>query len=148
MSEKAGFYFSTPQEAEQAFYSAFEACDPDLMEAVWADSNVSCIHPGAPAIHGREHVLTSWQQIFSDAQPPALRIQAISQVTQEALAVHTVVEHISADHRLDSPSTEIIATNVLVKQENGWRILQHHASLNKPLEDAYPISHEAPASLQ
>ena len=148
MSEKAEFYFSTAQEAEQAFYSAFEACDPELMEAVWAEGAVSCIHPGAPVIHGRQQVLSSWQQIFTGAQPPALKIETISQVAQELLAVHTVIERISADHHIDSPTTEIIATNTLVRQENGWRMLQHHASVNIQIEDNYNATHDAPNALQ
>lgn len=148
MTKKAASYFSTAAEAEQAFYSAFEACDADLMEAVWADEAVSCVHPGAPLINGRNQVLSSWKQILYESQPPVVRVETISQVAQDRLAVHTVIERISADHSFDSPQTEIIATNILVKQANGWRMMQHHASVPASEHQAMETTHEAPAGLQ
>ena len=51
------FYFASAQEAESAFYSAFEMSDIQLMDAVLADHKVTCIHPGSLPVIGREKVL-------------------------------------------------------------------------------------------
>ena len=39
--------------ANAAYYGAFAAADIAAMSRVWADDNVSCIHPGWPALVGR-----------------------------------------------------------------------------------------------
>ena len=61
----AGVVFTNSQEAEQAFYDAFQRADLDAMMAVWAeDEEVFCIHPGGPRLTGLEKIRESFRQIF------------------------------------------------------------------------------------
>src|ERR1700690_530156 len=61
--------FSTPQDAEAAFYEALQRADLDAMMEVWSDDEeVSCIHPGAARITGYEQVRENWAQIFKSGQ--------------------------------------------------------------------------------
>ena len=48
------------REANLSFYEAFAHQDFEAMKQLWAtQSPVLCIHPGWPALHGREQVLAS-----------------------------------------------------------------------------------------
>jgi hypothetical protein len=56
--------------ANDAFCQAFSAASLEAMEAVWAEQpNVFCVHPGWPPITTRAEVMTSWQQILTNAGP-------------------------------------------------------------------------------
>src|ERR1700716_4275880 len=58
--------FPTPDDAENAFYDAFERANIALMMAVWAESDdIVCIHPQGVRLTGFEAVRDSWVQIFS-----------------------------------------------------------------------------------
>jgi hypothetical protein len=58
--------FPTPDDAETAFYDAFERADLAAMMAVWAEADdIVCIHPQGPRLAGFEAVRESWGQIFS-----------------------------------------------------------------------------------
>jgi len=151
------FYFSTADEAEAAFYSAFEMSDINLMNALMADNNVCCIHPNEMPILGREAVLASWQQILSSLDEPAFYPEVLHRSTQGNrvgdTSIHLVAERIAADHQLGAETSLVIATNTYIKQENGWRMMVHHSSLppyteNDSIESDPSITHDAPQTMQ
>jgi SnoaL-like domain len=58
-------------EANAAFYAAFLRSDLAALERLWADDDdISCIHPGWPAIIGRTAVIGSWGDILLSAGRP------------------------------------------------------------------------------
>ena len=66
--------FPTPEDAEAAFYDAFERADLAAMMAVWAEADdVVCVHPSGPRLVGFEAVREGWAQIFSGAASSACR---------------------------------------------------------------------------
>jgi uncharacterized protein (TIGR02246 family) len=116
------------QECEAAFYRAFEAADLAAMMAVWAeDDDIVCVHPGGPRLAGIEAVRESWREIFAGG--PGLRVRLSDLLITSTLqtAIHTVHEHLSVpgDSR---PHVPIVATNVYLRTQRGWRIQLHHAS--------------------
>ena len=120
--------FPTPDDAETAFYDAFERADLAAMMAVWAEADdVVCIHPQGPRLVGLEAVRESWMQIFSAGAQ--LRVRTTEQRTfdGQALAVHSVVELVAPPGE-NAPVTPIYATNVYVLTEAGWRMAVHHAN--------------------
>ena len=146
------FYFATAEEAESAFYSAFEMGDAQLMDAVLADQSVSCIHPNSLPIVGREAVLDSWVQILSHINEPAVYPEVLNRSVIDDVAVHLVAERIAADHQIGSETSLVLATNVYIRQKNGWRMMMHHASVSSHAEETEEqeavITHEAPQTLQ
>ena len=58
--------FQTPDEAEAAFYKAFEQGDLEAMMAVWMDGEIVCIHPMGTLLTGTQAVRTGWQQLFTN----------------------------------------------------------------------------------
>ena len=121
--------FSTPEAVEAAFYAAFCSCDLKAMNMVWGRTEVICIHPGSTALVGRNVVLRSWRNILMDAEPPHLHIEVISRIVCDKLAVHVVEEHIMPVAGAPGTTSVVLATNIYRHEEDGWRMLEHHASL-------------------
>ena len=123
--------FPTAQDAENAFYEAFERCDLEGMMAVWAeDEDIVCVHPGGPRLTGQDQVRESWARIFSGG--PRARVHIASQVAISGmmLAVHSVHENftIEGQSRGDAQPLPIVATNIYLRTAAGWRMIVHHAS--------------------
>ena len=58
--------FSSPQDAETAFYDAFQNGNIEAMMSIWSnDEDIICIHPNSPRLQGRELIQESWLQIFA-----------------------------------------------------------------------------------
>ncbi len=119
--------FKTSDDAEAAFYNAFNHCDIDKMKTVWADDDIICVHPGAQALSGYEPVTRSWRHIFINAELPDIRINVLRQTVNGTLAIHVVEEHISAG--MNNPSAVVLATNVYKQYDAGWLMIEHHASM-------------------
>lgn len=120
--------YSTPQEAEFAFYQAFERADLEAMMGVWAeDESIVCVHPMGPSLRGRHAVEDSWRQILNGDSEMRFRIED-AQYTQDALlSIHCVHENIDHGPGLQQHAL-VIATNVYRRTDNGWRMVLHHAS--------------------
>ncbi|MCB1800747.1 MAG: nuclear transport factor 2 family protein [Gammaproteobacteria bacterium] len=132
--------FPNPEAAESAFYAAFKALDSKAMSLVWISSpDASCIHPGGPLLQGTDRVLESWLEIFRDSTPPTVKVRLIQASSDSHLAVHTVEESISSGG--GTRHAVVLATNIYVRRDGGWRMLAHHASLplvEKSIEPAEP----------
>lgn len=119
--------FSTPEQAELAFYRAFEAGNLAAMMAVWDEADdIVCVHPMGTALSGRNAVTESWHEIFSGGVSMRFSLEPVQVYTQEQLVIHIVNEHIEiASGKRVAP---MIATNLYRLTAHGWRMLTHHAS--------------------
>ncbi|MGH1537675.1 MAG: YybH family protein [Gammaproteobacteria bacterium] len=118
--------FSTSDEAEKAFYAAFQQQDVELMMSVWSEGDdVTCIHPGGTRLEGQSNIRESWEQIFRHENDIKFEINQKRIQIEEQIAIHHVIESIYMDGELQS---EIIATNVYRKSYDSWHIVLHHAS--------------------
>lgn len=142
MPRRKSHLFPTVDDAEAAFYDAFERGDLSAMMAVWAeDDDVVCVHPQGPRLVGFDAVRESWTQIFASGVQLRVRTVESRRVQTQTLAVHSVVELLtSPGERTASPP--VFATNVYVLTEVGWRMALHHAS---PSNEAQPAAEEPPA---
>jgi ketosteroid isomerase-like protein len=106
--------------ANAEFYAAFARRDLAAMETLWTRTGpVCCIHPGWAALHDREHVLASWASIFSGDEEPAIRC-VDPRVRVDGDAATVICEEVLGEARL-------AATNVFVREGEGWRLWHHHA---------------------
>ena len=120
--------FPTPDDAETAFYDAFERADVAAMMAVWAESDdIVCIHPQGPRLAGFEAVRESWAQIFAGGAQLRVRTTEERRFDSQTLAVHNVIELVAAAGGESEP-TSVMATNVFELTEGGWRMIVHHAT--------------------
>jgi len=130
--------FATPQDAEAAFYEAFMKRDLEAMMAVWADDDeIYCVHPRGPRVTGIAQVRESWRQIFSSAQ--SMRFQVREQHFLQAMmvSIHSVYEHISTTGETRARGC-VLATNIYMRTERGWRMMVHHASPAPAVEEPEP----------
>lgn len=120
--------FATPEEAERAFYDAFEALDLNAMMAVWADREfIECIHPLSDRAQGRPQVEASWRQIFDGGLRVQLRCSNIHRTQDALLAIHVLYEHLSTPGEA-AHHPPVIATNIYQLIDGCWRMVLHHAS--------------------
>jgi ketosteroid isomerase-like protein len=137
--------FATAQDAETAFYEAFENCDINAMMAVWADEEeIVCVHPSGARLTGVLKIRESWRQIFSSGIKLNFRVTDQQYVTGLQLAIHSVYEHITVVGETKSRNP-VVATNIYMLTERGWRMLMHHAS-QVPDKTVAPID-PAPTTL-
>ena len=135
--------YASPQDAEQAFYRAFELADLVEMMAVWAEEeDIICIHPGGARHTGIVEVRESWRQIFS--QGPRLRFALTGShvLSGRTLSVHSVYENVSVAGS-SRPPNPVLSTNIYLLTERGWRMMVHHASALASV----PAPQEAPSVL-
>jgi len=136
---KSRFY--TAQEAEAAFYAAFQKCDLEAMMAVWAeDDDILCIHPGGPMLAGRTAIQKSWQGIFQEPTTMTFIVEERQHHHHDSLVIHVVQEHIRIGN--DPPQPPLIVTNVYRLTDSGWRMVLHHASPTpRPRVEQTPVLH-------
>ena len=119
--------FFTPQEAETAFYHAFQRRDVQAMMAVWsADADIVCVHPGGPMLFGQDAVRASWEEIFRRAPEMRFVVDERRRTASAALALHVVQEHIRVGAK--TAPAPVLVTNAYRLTDNGWRMILHHAS--------------------
>jgi hypothetical protein len=115
MSELAALDF-----ANSAFYDAFSAASLPQMTELWAASGaVFCCHPGWQPIHGREAVLRSWAELFSNAGPMPIAHHVLARDLIGEMGVVCCLESVSGHG--------FIATNLFVRDGKLWRMVHHHA---------------------
>lgn len=135
--------FPTPDEAETAFYDAFERGDLAAMMAVWAEGDdIVCVHPQGPRITGFEAIRESWMQIFSSGVALRVKIADARRILGQTLAVHCVLEVLTSPGG-EAAASPVSATNVYILTEHGWRLAVHHATPGP--EAAQPEEEPAPA---
>ncbi|HEX9179735.1 MAG TPA: nuclear transport factor 2 family protein [Burkholderiales bacterium] len=137
--------FSSPLEAEAAFYRAVEEADLESMMAVWADDeDIVCIHPAGPRLCGPEAIRESWRQLFRNGPSMRFTLSGRQLVNGATLAVSSLTESIQV---IGEPGLRhsVTATNVYLLTTRGWRMLAHHASQAPSVPD--PPGPDAPTVL-
>ena len=106
--------------ANAAFYDAFNKRDIARMASLWAeDAPVACVHPGWPALIGREEVMKSWRGILMNPRAPRVRWADASAHLYGAAAFVVCTELVDDD--------ALIATNFFCLEQGEWKLVHHHA---------------------
>lgn len=106
--------------ANAAYYHAFGAGDFAKMCGIWADEEVSCVHPGWPVLIGRQAILESYRSILRNPH-------------QDPIQPHNATPLISGDEgrvfciELIS-GMALAATNWFRRIDGAWRMIHHQAS--------------------
>jgi ketosteroid isomerase-like protein len=117
------------EEANAAFYRAFESLDLAEMDAVWAhDAHVRCVHPGWPLLCGWEAVRESWERIFASTEEMRFTLSGVTANVVGDVAWVTCTENILSEVGERVAVTAILATNLFERSAAGWRLIHHHAS--------------------
>ena len=106
--------------ANAAYYRAFANADFAQMSRLWADDDVSCIHPGWPALFGRRAVLESYRNILGN--PNQSRIEHRNDTAMVAGSEGRIlcVEFVAG--------AALATTNWFRRIDGAWRMIHHQAS--------------------
>jgi ketosteroid isomerase-like protein len=106
--------------ANAAYYRAFSSSDFAAMSRIWADDNVSCIHPGWPVLIGRQAILESYREILRN--PNQERIEPRNETVMVAAGEARVfcVEFVGG--------AALATTNMFRRVGGEWRMTHHQAS--------------------
>lgn len=110
------------RKAQADFYEASTNADLEAMEKLWSSkSNVRCVHPGMESLNGKEMVMKSWAEIFSNLEgftinPMRTHIDICGQT-----AICTCVEETPGGGKLE-------ALNVYHREGGSWHMTLHMAS--------------------
>lgn len=120
--------FTTPDEAEQAFYEAFSRGDLEALMSVWAeDEETVCIHPGGTRFNGLAAIRESWHQLFETGMKFNVRVSNPIKTHSALMAIHCVLQHINVEGD-DTIAPPLITTNIYTRGPRGWQLLVHHTS--------------------
>jgi ketosteroid isomerase-like protein len=118
--------FTSPIEAEAAFYGALTRRDIAAMMTVWDTAeDIVCIHPLGTVLSGSAAVRASWEGIFRSDNEMKFVVEERHRSQSDTLAIHIVREHIRSGGKQHPP---VAATNIYRLTEHGWRMILHHAS--------------------
>ncbi len=120
--------FGSAQEAETAFYAAFQMSDLEGMMLVWDDHEAVCIHPFGERIEGKSAIGQSWQAIFAHDVQLRFTLSDPWVFSGDSHAIHLVRENISVEESDGVKTMVVLATNAYRRVDDGWRMILHHAS--------------------
>ncbi|HUY01909.1 MAG TPA: nuclear transport factor 2 family protein [Rhodocyclaceae bacterium] len=124
--------FTTPQDAEAAFYDALARADLEAMMAVWAeDEEIVCVLPGGPRLAGYAAVREAWRRVFASGRRLSIALSNQVYLSGMLLSVHSLHEHLGFSGS-EGQTAPVVVTNVYVRGALGWRLLAHHASPAPP----------------
>lgn len=105
----------------EAFYNAVTTRDLAAMEALWAgEMHVSCIHPGAAPLFGRDAVMESWARILSGPVRTSLQcLEPNVHFLSEELALVVCYERLGGE--------TLAATNIFALEASDWVLVHHQA---------------------
>lgn len=118
--------------ANIALYAAFETADVDGMQRVWDDADpdaVVCVHPGWPMLRGRDAVLRSWAAVMAGTDYIQFFLTDVGISVLGDTAIVTCQENVLTEvTEKGDGNAAVVATNVLVRRPEGWRVQVHHGS--------------------
>ncbi len=124
--------FTTPQDAEAAFYDALAHADLEAMMAVWAeDEEIVCVLPGGARLVGYAAVREAWRRVFASGRQLSIALSNQVYLSGMLLSVHSLHEHLGFSGG-EGQTAPVVVTNVYVRGALGWRLLAHHASPAPP----------------
>lgn len=126
-TSEGAIVFASAKDAEQTFYRAIAAADFQTMKMVWADRDIACIHPGGGVLLGSQEVLDSWGRILTAQGVVTLRVELLYRLVLEQQVIHVVREH--RGDPMHDDTQPVVATNIYRREQNGWRMRLHHASV-------------------
>jgi ketosteroid isomerase-like protein len=123
--------FSTPQDAEDAYYDAIDEKDLTALMAVWDESEtILCLLPMMPIQQGREAVETAWGAMFNSDISLDIQIKHLSWIETNEIAIHLIEEWVNTG--AESGPQPVYATNIYRNGDQGWHLIMHQNSPTPP----------------
>jgi uncharacterized protein (TIGR02246 family) len=119
---------ASPDDIEAQFYEALQQADIAKLMAVWSDDDdIVCVLPGGPRVVGARAIRASFEALFSNGGIPVV-LEKVRRVSHPHAAVHHLLVRLDVATDEGVQTAWVIATNVYLKTDQGWRLAAHHAS--------------------
>lgn len=113
------------EEANAAFYRAFELRDLDAMSEVWLhEDHVICTHPGWASLHGWPAVAASWFALFQGDHPMQFILTRVTCTVRDHIGWVSLDENLIAGPQAQT----VAAVNVFERVDGRWRLVVHIGS--------------------
>ena len=107
--------------ANAAFYAAFTTGNLDDMIRLWADSDdISCTHPGWPALIGQAAVMESWREILQNPARPLIACAEPTAIINGESGRVLCIEIVDG--------MALAATNLFRRIDGRWHMVHHQSS--------------------
>ncbi len=117
------------EQANEAFYRAFESLDIKKMDEVWArEDYATCIHPGWSLRSGWPAVRDSWVMIFNNTFSMQFRLSDIMIQVAGDVAWVLCTENIMNSPEGEGQESRVLATNLFERHNGQWLMIHHHGS--------------------
>jgi ketosteroid isomerase-like protein len=121
-------FYTTAEEAEEAFYEAIGEANLDALMAVWSDDEeIVCIHPTGQRMDGPVAIRQSWRAIFEHNPRFSMRARTRTRWESVLIAVHCVAEALHV-HHVQTVHGLMHSTHVFLRGTHGWRLVSRHTS--------------------
>ena len=125
--------FTTPQDAEDAFYDALEEGDLARLLAVWDDSDDNCcLLPMQPLAQGLAAVTEAFSQLLSRGHGIELSVTHLQWIETHDVAIHLVKETPQHGAAGGPPPVPVYASNSYRKNDGGWHLIVHQNTPTPP----------------
>ena len=121
--------------AHAALYEAVERGDLDALADLWLEDGVSVVHPGWEVLTGRSQVLRSYALIMANTDYIQFFLTDVRVSVQGDTALVTCTENILSGGPAERDGSvgslvggRVVATNVLRKVGDRWKLWSHHGS--------------------
>lgn len=117
--------------ANEAFYQAFSDRDIAALEGLWSTVEpVLCIHPGWPALTGRDEVMATWTRILANPDAPKIECREPRVFLLGDVALVLCYEVIDGQ--------ALVATNTFRREGRTWKLVHHQAGPAPGLPETPP----------
>src|SRR5215475_11965929 len=118
------------EEANLAFYEAFNKRDIERMSQVWSRSpHARCVHPGWELVIGWSDIRQSWVDIFRTIQEIDFRLEDIHIEVSGRTAWVNLVAHVQVTtDEGDAFQATVVTTNIFEEIDGRWLLVLHHSS--------------------
>lgn len=106
--------------ANRAYYRAFSGCDFEAMSELWGTGEISCVHPGWPALIGRDAVLASYREIMRNPSQEPIEFRSERTLIAATEGRVFCVEVVAG--------VALMATNWFKLAHGAWSLVHHQAS--------------------
>jgi uncharacterized protein (TIGR02246 family) len=119
---------ASADDIEAQFYEALQQADIGKLMAVWSDDDdIVCVLPGGPRVVGPRAIRSSFEAVFAQGGIP-VRPEKVRRLSQPGVAIHHLLARVDVDTDEGAQTAWVVATNVYLKTDQGWRLVAHHAS--------------------
>ena len=120
---------STPEDANDSFYQAFEELSIQYMDKIWShNEGSSCVHPGWELVLGWIAIRGSWIQIFEDTESIKIRVNTLWYRKHGRVAIIICLENIQALVNDKVLKFGVVTTNIFEEAEGKWFLTHYDGS--------------------